>query len=192
MKRTRSFPWAPATSRHEAKLIDEHDDCGKPNEVCLQFGHGAQFIIERGLGRKVDKGEALDILKKAEAAGLVHCTINSKEIDFLCNCCACHCMILKPALAQPKPALILSSGFQPVFDAEACTACENCVYMCPAEALTLVGEAIAVDLDQCIGCGVCASNCPAEAVVMEERPGVAPPHDDKRSLMEAVKQAEGR
>ena len=27
--------------RHEAQLIDENDSCGKPNEVCMQFGVGA-------------------------------------------------------------------------------------------------------------------------------------------------------
>ena len=55
--------------RHEAKLIDEEDDCGKPNDVCMQFGMGAQFVIDRNMGRKIDKDEAMAILIKSEEAG---------------------------------------------------------------------------------------------------------------------------
>jgi hypothetical protein len=41
--------------RHEAKLIDETDDCGNPDEVCMQFGMGAQFVIDRKMGRQISK-----------------------------------------------------------------------------------------------------------------------------------------
>ena len=58
--------------RHEAKLIDESDDCHKPDEVCMQFGMGAQFIIDRKLGRQLSKDEAMKVLFTAEEAGLVH------------------------------------------------------------------------------------------------------------------------
>jgi hypothetical protein len=36
--------------RHEGKLLDEKSDCGKPDDVCMQFGVGAKFVIERELG----------------------------------------------------------------------------------------------------------------------------------------------
>ena len=174
--------------RHEAELIDPNDVCGKPNDVCMQFGQGAQFIIDRGLGRRVTKDEAAEILRRSEEAGLVHCSINQQEIDFVCNCCACHCMILKTALAQPKPGLILNSGFQPVWDADLCTACETCIDNCPGTALTMGPEDLPeVDLDRCFGCGVCATLCPAEAVSLEERPGIGEPPADRKALREAIK-----
>ncbi|MEE9611621.1 MAG: 4Fe-4S binding protein, partial [Desulfatiglandales bacterium] len=148
--------------RHQAKLVDEESHCGKPDDVCLQFGKGAQFVIDRGMGRSITKDEAMDILKRSEEAGLVHCSNNRQEIDFLCNCCSCHCMILKTALSQPKPGLAVNSGFQPVWDAELCTACETCIDQCPTEALTMGEEDVPeVNLDRCIGCGVCASGCPS-------------------------------
>ncbi|MFC1533379.1 hypothetical protein ACFL7M_08465, partial [Thermodesulfobacteriota bacterium] len=111
--------------RHEAKLIDENGDCGKPNDVCMQFGMGAQFVIDRKMSRKITKEEALSILNRSEEAGLVHASLNRQEIDFICNCCSCHCMILQTALAQPRPGFSLNSGFQPVLNGEKCTACET-------------------------------------------------------------------
>jgi len=173
--------------RHEAELIDENDSCGNPNEVCMQFGDGAKFIIERKLGRKVNKAEALKILKAASEAGLVHCTDNTQKIDFLCNCCSCHCIILKTVLAQTKPGRILSSGFLPLFSKDLCIACETCVDICPVTALEAkVNEVPGIDLNRCIGCGVCAINCPEEAILMVERESGSEPPVDKRAMMKEM------
>jgi electron transport complex protein RnfB len=174
--------------RHEAKLIDETDDCGKPDEVCMTFGMGAQFIIDRKVGRQITKEEALAILKKAEEAGLVHASINRQEIDFLCNCCACHSIILKTALSQTKPGVILNSGFKPVHNSDLCTACGSCIDRCPTKALFMTdGNVWELDLDRCIGCGVCATGCAFEAIALVERAGVLPPPLDQKALLEAVK-----
>ena len=173
--------------RHQAKLVDEESHCGSPDEVCLQLGAGAQFVIDRGMGRQVSKAEAMEILEKAEEAGLVHCSNNRQEIDFLCNCCPCHCVILKSALAHPRPGLFVNSGFQPVWDPERCTACETCIDRCPMDALSMGQEDLPeVNLDRCIGCGVCATGCPAEAVRMAQRPGIPAPPLDRKALKEAI------
>ena len=173
--------------RHQAKLIDEKDDCGKPNDVCMMFGKGAQFVIDRNIGRQITKEEANEILRQTEEIGLVHATLNRQEIDFLCNCCACHCMILKTALAQPKPGVALNSGFQPVWDAALCTACETCINRCPSKALRLGDDDVPeVNLDSCFGCGVCASGCPEEAIGLDERPGILAPPVDQKALKAAM------
>ena len=174
--------------RHEAALVDESDVCGMPNDVCLQFGMGARFVIDRGIGRKITKEEAMEVLKKSEDLGLVHATANKQEIDFLCNCCSCHCMILKTALAYPKPGHALNSGFRPVWDADLCTACENCIERCPANAIRMGEEdAPEVDLDRCIGCGVCATGCPAQAIGLVERAGVPEPPVNQKALKAALR-----
>jgi ferredoxin len=174
--------------RHEAKLIDEEDDCGKPNDVCMQFGMGAQFVIDRNMGRKIDKDEAMAILVKSEEAGLVHAAMNRQEIEFLCNCCSCHYMILRTALAQPKPGIALNSGFMPTWDADLCTACDTCIERCPTDALIVgVEDVREVNLDRCIGCGVCATGCPSEAIWLAERPGIPMPPLDQNALREAIK-----
>ena len=174
--------------RHEAKLLDETDDCGNPDDVCMQFGMGAQFVIDRKLGRQISKEEAFAILKKSEEAGLVHASINRQEIDFLCNCCACHSIILKTALAQPKPGETLNSGFKPAHNDDLCTACGTCIDRCPTKALFMTdGDEWELNLDRCIGCGVCATGCAFEAIALVERAGVLPPPIDQKALLEAVK-----
>jgi Pyruvate/2-oxoacid:ferredoxin oxidoreductase delta subunit len=183
-------PLAVATCfcRHEAKLLDEKDDCGKPDDVCMTFGMGAQFIIDRKIGRQISKEEAREILNKTEEAGLVHATINRQEIDFLCNCCGCHCMMLKTALAQPKPGLAMNSGFKPRHDSDLCTSCGTCVDRCPTGALAMGSEdRPELDLDRCIGCGVCATGCDFEAISLVQRAGIMPPPVDQKALREAIK-----
>jgi Pyruvate/2-oxoacid:ferredoxin oxidoreductase delta subunit len=174
--------------RHEAALIDENDRCDMPNDVCMQSGMAAQFTITRGITRKVSKQEALDILKKSEEAGLVHCTSNQQEIDFMCNCCPCHCMILKAALAQPKPGLALNSVFKPVWDEDLCTACETCIDRRPMSVLKMSnGDIPEVDLDRCIDHGVCATGCPEEAISLVQRTEIPVPPVDRKALKEAIK-----
>jgi Pyruvate/2-oxoacid:ferredoxin oxidoreductase delta subunit len=178
--------------RHQAKLIDENSHCGKPDDVCLQLGWGAEFVIDRGLGRKITRQEAFEILDRSEEAGLVHCTNNRQEIDFLCNCCPCHCIILQGALAHPLPGRALNSGFQPGWIAERCTACETCIERCPMEALQMGTEEIpVVDLDRCIGCGVCATGCPEKATEMRSRPDIPAPPSDRRALKESIQKSAG-
>ena len=171
--------------RHRALLIDEKDVCGMPNEVCMWFGTTAEYFIERGLGRRVTNEEAMDILRLAEEAGLVHSTSNTQTIDFLCNCCRCHSGILTRALKQPKPAEAILHAFEPSFDSELCALCGTCVDRCPAEALTL-GSAEVPDRnqDRCIGCGVCASGCPQEAITLVEKVGALVPPFDGKALKE--------
>jgi len=174
--------------RHEAILIDENDTCGKPNEVCMQFGVGARFLIDKGFGREVSKKEAMEILKKSEEAGLVHCSNNQRNIDFLCNCCSDHCIILVTALAQPKPGLALNSGFEPRIDSEECITCDVCIDNCPSAALALSeDDLLLLDLDRCFGCGLCATGCPTEAITLVEKAGYPEPPVNHKALREALK-----
>jgi Pyruvate/2-oxoacid:ferredoxin oxidoreductase delta subunit len=172
--------------RHEAKLLDEKDDCGMPDDVCMQFGKAAEFVIERRLGRKVSREEARNTLKRAAEAGLVHASLNTQELDFLCNCCSCHCMILKTALSQPKPGKILFSGFQPRVNPDLCTGCQTCVDRCPAKAVTLIQDLPEIDTDRCFGCAVCGIGCPAGAIQMIEKPGSPEPPLNFKGLRQAM------
>lgn len=174
--------------RHAAALRGE-DIHGMPTDVCMQFGMGAQFAIERLNARKVTKQEARDVLERSEAAGLIHMSINmTDDIGFICNCDRWHCVAVTHALAKPKPGLAFSSGFQPQFDAELCAACETCLTRCPAEALTMGAEELPlVDLDRCFGCAVCATGCPSQAISMHNRADIPAPPKDGRALKQAIK-----
>jgi hypothetical protein len=64
--------------------------CDKPKEVCLIFGETAEFLVERGFARQIDKEEGMKVLDLAEEAGLVHTSNNSADrAGLICNCCPC-------------------------------------------------------------------------------------------------------
>lgn len=156
--------------RHAAKLLGE-DIHGMPTDVCMFFGQGAEFAIERLEARKLTKKEARVLLDQAEDAGLVHMTRNTTEdIEFLCNCDQWHCEVLTSVLKQSRPGLFFSSGFQPIFDPGLCEACETCVERCPAGALTMgENDVPQVDFGRCFGCAICATGCPSEAIAMDTK-----------------------
>lgn len=177
--------------RHAAALRDE-DIHGMPNDVCMQFGMGARFAIERLGGRKLTKKEAREVLDRTEEAGLIHMSQNMQDMtggmDFICNCDRWHCVAVTRALAKPQPGLFFNSGFEPRFDSELCVACETCIERCPPEALTLGEDDVPeVDLDRCFGCAVCATGCTSEAIVMVNKPGFPEPPKDGKALVEAIK-----
>lgn len=161
--------------RHHAILVDEKDDCGASHKNCMAFGDSAVFVSERHNGRLVEKKEALEILKKAEEEGLVHCSANtSEELVFICNCCSCHCGILGTARRASHASEILTSGYIALVDPELCSACETCTDRCPVSAISM-DEAAIVDAEQCIGCSLCVSTCPTGAIGLMAKPGTKIP-----------------
>lgn len=179
--------------RHAARLRGE-DTHGLPMEVCMWFGQGAEYAIERLGGRRLNKHQARQLLDATEAAGLVHMSRNTTDdIDFLCNCDRWHCEVVTSVLKQPQPGWVFNSGFQPVFDPDRCTACETCLDRCPATALRMGASGLpAVDLERCFGCAVCATGCPEEAVRMTAKAGFPTPPKDLRQLVGALKSASPR
>lgn len=174
--------------RHAAMLRGE-DTHGMPMDVCMQFGVNAQFAIQRMNARKVNREEAMEVLKRAEEAGLIHMSQNMADgIDFLCNCDRWHCVAVKSAMSKPKPGVFFNSGFEPKFDPDLCTACETCIDRCPPQALSMGDEDLPeADLDLCFGCAACATGCPVEAISMVSKPGFAPPPENAKAMKEAYK-----
>jgi electron transfer flavoprotein alpha subunit len=51
-----------------------------------------------------------------------------------------------------------------VISREACIGCEQCVAVCPADAITMADGIAVVNADLCTGCGRCPAVCPTEAI----------------------------
>jgi Pyruvate/2-oxoacid:ferredoxin oxidoreductase delta subunit len=174
--------------RHEADLLDE-DLHGIPKEVCMSLGPGSQFTVDRLNGRKISREEAREIIDRTEELGLVHMSNNtSDDIGFICNCDRFHCEAIKSALRMEKPGQWFTSGFQPQFDADTCTGCEECVNRCPATALAMGGDDLPeVDLDRCFGCAACATGCPTESITMISKEGFPVLPRNEAELNQAMK-----
>ena len=157
---------SPCICRKEQKMVGK--GCDKPEEVCLAFGAGAYYYEQNGLGRSIDKAEALDILKAGVDAGLVLQPGNQQKPLNICMCCGCCCGILKNMKTLDKPAQMVHTNYYAQVNEDLCTACEACVERCQMDAIT-VDEAALVDLDRCIGCGLCVTDCPTEAITLEQK-----------------------
>ncbi|UCF93031.1 MAG: 4Fe-4S binding protein [Desulfobacterales bacterium] len=173
--------------RHQSYLLGE-TGCEAPKESCMNFGPGAQYTAERGITRMIGKEEAYQILKACEDHGLVHLSSNTSEfLEYLCNCCGCHCDILQKAKQTAKPIWIATSGYLAKVDEELCESCGTCVELCQMEAVALnADEKATVDENRCIGCGACANGCPTEAISMLRHPDVPTPPATARDLRRAM------
>jgi ferredoxin len=159
---------APCICRREHTMMGE--GCGRPEESCLVFGGGADYYVENEFGRYITVDEALEILEKADEAGLVLQPSNSKRIVNICCCCGCCCQVLKTLNKQSQPARLVASPFYAVNDADLCLGCGDCVDRCQVYAIELVDEIAVIDLDRCIGCGLCVTTCSSESLRLERKP----------------------
>jgi electron transport complex protein RnfB len=172
--------------------------CTRPREVCLMFDFYADYYIDRGLGRELQKEEIPSLLEKCEKAGLVPQFGNSANPDALCNCCPDCCESLQAVKRSPKPAKSASANYFCTVDTESCIGCGDCEDRCPMDAVSLSEEDTAqVDLLRCIGCGLCVSTCPEEALRLVRKPEETiriPPekHDFMRSSAEYEADLRGR
>ena len=143
-----------------------------PIDVCFVLGEPfVDFVVEhkKGNARRVDTGEALEILEREHERGRVHTAwfkdAAGDRLYSLCNCCSCCCLGMR-ALSLGF-GVVTSSGFTAGIDHDSCTLCESCIDSCQFNALSMADE-VKVDADACKGCGVCVGVCPAEAIRLEE------------------------
>jgi len=167
-----AFSTMPCSCRTKAEAL------GYPNkmpiDVCMTFDMAAEFFIENGMGKRLTKEEALELLIKCEKNGLVHNTLNAQKPDFICNCDKEHCGILKSITKFHRMGGLALSNFRAkINESIECAECYRCVDLCPTHAIfPLIGEGGKFNLelkdDLCIGCGVCSSNCSTKRLIMEK------------------------
>jgi ferredoxin len=160
--------------RHKTEHLGTR--CDAPMENCLSLNGGAEFVVRRGFGREIGRGEALEILARAREGGLVQIADNVKSRPaFVCNCCGCCCEQLQAVSRWGLPA-VNPSGFVPRHVAQGCAGCSRCARACPVGAIEMRpllaagsrrnGLAPRVDEERCVGCGVCANACNKGALAM--------------------------
>ena len=171
------FLVAPCICRKERTMVGE--GCQKPEESCLVLGSATDYYLKNGLGRMIEKEEALEILGEADKHGLVLQPSNSQKIVNICCCCGCCCAVLRTIKNNPKPAKLVSSAFTVAYDSDLCTNCQACVDRCQMDAITIAQDSVEYDFDRCIGCGLCVSTCTSEAVTLVRKQKSAQPHVPK-------------
>lgn len=154
--------------RVQQKLIGK--GCEHPIEVCMVMAPVEGMFDHSEIDRALTKEEALDILRLAEEAGLVHCPGNYRDgIHYICNCCTCSCGVLRGVAEFGAPSAVASSGFRAAVDEGMCAGCGDCVERCQFGALSVPDDVCLVDTVRCVGCGLCASACPTGALSLTPR-----------------------
>ena len=167
---------AHAVSLCYCRHIQEHagKPCEKPMEVCTTLNASAEFLVRRGLARKISREEALDIFAATREAGLVHIGENvRKRPGFVCHCCGCCCAMLSAINKFRMFDAVVTSPFLAAVDRAACTGCGLCARRCPVKAIAIDGKGkearAAVNEEICLGCGVCKPACAKKALRMAPR-----------------------
>ncbi len=182
---------APCICRKEHNIMNS--GCNKIEEACLVFGSGAYIYENRGVGRTISSDEALEIVQKGIAQGLVPQPSNAKKPTNICLCCDCCCQILKNIKEFEAPAKIVSSNFQANVDEEACTGCAACEDICPMDAIDVKEDDLIAKINfiRCIGCGLCVTACEFDAMSLvdkKETEKIEPPANIVETYMKIAKE----
>jgi ferredoxin len=146
---------------------------------CIFLGRGVTRIPEK-MGRRATSDEAIEHMRMAREAGLVH-LIGRNKIDSLwlntgpkedllsiCNCCQCCCLwkMLPDISESISSGISRLSGLEVKVSEELCTGCGSCIEqdVCFVRAISMSGGRATIDNAICKGCGRCAEFCPSHAV----------------------------
>jgi NAD-dependent dihydropyrimidine dehydrogenase PreA subunit len=146
--------------------------CDAPLDVCFSLNRAAEELLKKGLAKKVSLEEALDALKRAHEAGLVHVTYMFKgeeKPEVICSCCSCCCHSLSALVRFGMPNAVVASKFIAALNPETCINCGKCVTRCQFRARRLENGRLLYDKTRCFGCGVCTSTCPTGSTSLISR-----------------------
>jgi electron transport complex protein RnfB len=175
VRAARKISVADCICRKESRLLGHA--CDYPMETCMSFGAAAEYYIENGIGREVFAEEAIEILRDADRAGLVHAGTNTKHLSNLCNCCPCCCASMKGITQRGHDKhKYFNALFEAVVDEGMCSGCEECAGRCPVGAMKFDGTA-RVDRESCLGCGLCAGVCVEGAITIKAREDMEEPFE---------------
>lgn len=177
IEEAKSIAVALCYCRHKAEHLGSRCDVEMDN--CMSLDAGADFVIRRGFGRRVERSEALELLHASREAGLVQIADNvQNKPSYICNCCGCCCGQLQ-AINDFDLRAVNPSPFIPSPEASRCNGCSRCSRACPIGAISMIpqrrdaqrktGLIPELNSGRCIGCGVCASACRQGALPMRSR-----------------------
>jgi len=141
------------------------DHCQHLVETCMPRGEMGRWCVEYGMARRITTEEAVELLQKFEADGLVH---TGDPKNALCNCCH-DCCPYFISWHQHGVQVLQRSNYLPDVDGEVCIACSVCADRCPVGAIEVEDIAV-IKGNICIGCGVCVVGCATEAMRLVKRP----------------------
>lgn len=196
------FVILPCICRKKAAMLGNDCKQTQRTETCMAMGSFAHSVLEMGIGRKISRNEARDIIGANEKDGLVLQPANTREVEFVCSCCGCCCGMLGIQKDLPLPLDFWASNFKALLDKELCIGCGKCSKICQTGALCLVQPSsipeipatdepkikpkTSLDARRCIGCGLCVPACPFDAISLEPVSTQTRPPKNREALNETI------
>jgi Na+-translocating ferredoxin:NAD+ oxidoreductase subunit B len=145
------------------------DPCEHPIRSCLAFSSRPGAFDQSPVVQALTQAEALQTLRMAAEAGLVHSVSNNqRDITYVCNCCTCSCGVLRGMAEFGVANVVAKSAFVCQVDGEFCLLCGDCLDRCQFDAIQM-NEELVIDQLRCAGCGVCAISCEQGALSLVYR-----------------------
>ena len=145
--------------------------CSHPVDVCMVLAPTPGAFDSHPVIHAMTEQQALDTLRRASDAGLVHTVSNNQEGTwYICNCCTCSCGLLRGMAELGLANVVAQSAFVNQVDADLCQGCLSCLEGCQFNALQMGDLVMTVSTTRCVGCGVCIPLCPEEALTLVRRP----------------------
>jgi ferredoxin len=161
----KAFHESACICREQQKMLGE--TCRFPQNMCLSFSSQERSPWEGDITQE----QALALLERSEALGLVHTVSNVMEgIGYICNCCGCCCGILRGITDFGIANSVAYANYYAVIDPILCVGCGKCLERCQVHAISEGDGFSIVDRIRCIGCGLCVSGCPNDAARLERKP----------------------
>ncbi len=191
IKKAELIAVAHCPCRVTSRLIGK--GCNHELENCIKYDELAEYLIDKSIGRRISKQEAIDIIKRSEEKGLVHLVDNAREdIKHTCNCCGCCCWSVGTIRRRRIPRdILMATYFIRRTDKDRCIGCGKCSDICPVDAVKMEGDFPEVDEEWCIGCGVCFAVCPSSAIKLIRKTDAIPPKDFKELHQQILRQRKG-
>jgi ferredoxin len=179
----------PCPCRTRAEKLGARECKDKfPIGACIMMGAAALHFENLGLGKRVNKQQALEYFDEMQDLGLVGHTLNARFGDrLICLCCGCCCSQTRGRIKWDNPNALSPSNFVPK-PGDDCVGCGTCTERCFFEAITLDDETdqIQVDVDKCIGCGLCTLTCTQQTLKLHRHERSSIPFQTSRELDETM------
>ena len=143
---------------------------------CLQFGRGAEYVLNRGSGRRLTIDQAMALSDQMEDDGLIHRWANNANmtgVNTSCNCCrdCCEELVSLDVADVPVGNWWEKSRYEAYMeDLDSCSGCQDCLERCQFDAVSMYREEgnlkAAIDAEKCFGCGACVVGCPFGSLKM--------------------------
>lgn len=162
LRNSRSFALANCLCR------TKHKRCNNPLNVCFYTNDVADTMVKKGTAKRINLNEANEVLKLANAHGLIHLTIYNPEqhVFALCSCCECCCHDIEFMKKLGRPDLVAHADYVAEVEKSACVQCGVCTKRCVFEALSKEEGEVIFQQNRCFGCGLCVTTCPSNAIQM--------------------------